>query len=199
MKISILLGNVRNNSNTAIVVEQFIEEANKLGATIDKIIIKDLNIEHCSACWTCQNIFDQPGCAKQDDMEIIYSSVKNSDCILFASPIYSWYCTPPTKSVMDRLVYGMNKYYGKIEGPCLWEGKLSGLITTCGYDIEAGAGVYEEGLKRYSKHSRLNYIGKLAIQDIEGKEHFRSLESRQLINEYAKHVIEALKMNLESK
>ena len=197
MKISILQGNVRNNSNTEIVVDQFIEEISKQGVTADKIIIKDLNIVHCSACWTCQDIFDRPGCSKHDDMEIIYSSVQNSDCVIFASPIYSWYCTPPLKSVMDRLVYGMNKYYGEIEGPCLWEGKLLGLITTCGYDIEGGAGVYEEGLKRYSKHSRLNYIGKLAIQDIEGKEYFRSSESRQIINDYVKHVLEEMKKNVE--
>ena len=56
-----------------------------------------------------------------------------------------------------------------------------------------GASVYEEGLKRYSKHSRLNYIGKLAIQDIDGKEHFRSSESRELINAYVKSVIEDIK------
>ena len=193
MKLSILLGNVRNNSNTALVVEQFIEEVSQYGIEVDKIVVKDLHIEHCSACWQCQDVFDQPGCSKQDDMAQIYSSVQNADGVIFASPIYSWYCTPPMKSVMDRLVYGMNKYYGETEGPCLWEGKLSGLITTCGYDIEAGAGVYEEGLKRYSKHSRLNYIGKLAIQDVEGKAHFRSAESREKINEYAMSVIEALK------
>ncbi len=198
MKISILLGHVRDNSNTVIVVEQFIEEVKKQGADIDSIIIKDLNIEHCNACWTCQDIFDRPGCPKQDDMHVIYSSVQNSDCIIFASPIYSWYCTPPMKSVIDRLVYGMNKYYGKVEGPCLWEGKLAGLITTCGYDIEAGAGVYEEGLKRYSKHSKLNYIGKLAIRDIDGKAHFSSAASRQTINAYAKKVVEELKKNSNS-
>lgn len=197
MKISILQGNVRNNSNTEIVVDQFIEEISKQGVHTDKIIIKDLNIEHCSACWSCQDIFDRPGCSKCDDMEKIYSSVQNSDCVIFASPIYSWYCTPPLKSVMDRLVYGMNKYYGETEGPCLWEGKLLGLITTCGYDIEGGTGVYEEGLKRYSKHSRLNYIGKLAIQDIEGKEHFRSPESRQIINDYVESVIGEMKNKAE--
>lgn len=51
------------------------------------------------------------------------------------------------KSVMDRLVYGMNKYYGDLEGPYLWEGKKRALITTCGYEIEVGTGVFEEGLR----------------------------------------------------
>lgn len=37
-----------------------------------------------------------------------------------ATPIYSWYCTPPMKALLDRLVYGMNKYYGDEKGPSLW-------------------------------------------------------------------------------
>ncbi len=32
--------------------------------------------------------------------------------IVLATPIYSWYCTPPMKALLDRLVYGMDKYYG---------------------------------------------------------------------------------------
>lgn len=194
MKITILLGSVRRDSNTEIVVDQFIDEVNRHCIETDKILIKDLLIENCDACWICQDVFDKPGCMKNDDMNIIYSSIQNSDCIIFASPIYSWYCTPPLKAVMDRLVYGMNKYYGKIEGSSLWKGKLLGLITTCGYDIEEGAGVFEEGLKRYSKHSRLDYIGKLAIQDIEGKDHFRSIDSNKKIREYAKLVVEKLRI-----
>lgn len=193
MKVTILLGSVRSNSNTEIVVDQWIKEINKHSIETQKIVIKDLKIEHCNACWTCQDVFDQPGCTIDDDMDKIYSSILNSDCIIFASPIYSWYCTPPLKAVMDRLVYGMNKYYGKIEGPCLWKGKLLGLITTSGYDIEEGVGVYEEGLIRYSKHSRLDYIGKLAIQDIDGKDHFRSIDSYKKICDYTNHVVERLR------
>lgn len=192
MKVTILLGSVRSNSNTEIVVDQFIKEINKQSIETQKIIIKDLKIEHCNACWTCQDVFERPGCPKNDDMDKIYSSIQNADCIIFASPIYSWYCTPPMKAVMDRLVYGMNKYYGKTEGPCLWEGKLLGLITTCGYDIEEGAGIYEEGLKLYSKHSRLEYIGKLAIQDIEGKDHFKSVDTYKKICKYTNQVVEKL-------
>lgn len=193
MKLSILQGNVRNNSNTALVVDQFIEAIETMGVEVDRIVIKDLEIHHCSACWTCQNVHDKPGCPKLDDMDLIYNSVLRSDGLIFASPIYSWYCTPPLKSVMDRLVYGLNKYYGEIEGESLWEGKPLGLITTCGYDIEGGAGVFEEGLRRYAKHSKLNYIGKLAIQDLDGKDQFRSTNSKILINDYAIKVADLLK------
>jgi len=66
------------------------------------------------------------------------------------------------KAVLDRLVYGMNKYYGDEKGPALWAGKPMALITTCGYAPNKGADLWEEGMKRYCKHSQLRYCGMLA-------------------------------------
>lgn len=194
MKVSILFGSLRSNSNTALLLQPFVAELKSLGVDVDYITLKELHIEPCTACWTCQNVFEEPGCPKNDDMKVIYQSVLSSDCIVFASPIYSWYCTPPMKAAMDRLVYGMNKYYGKIEGPCLWEGKKCALVTTCGYEIEDGAGVFEEGLRRYSKHSNLEYIGKLAVRDIDGKAYFECeaavKEAKKFANEIHKALLE---------
>ena len=192
MRICILFGSLRENSNTGILLQPFISELERLGAEVDLITLKDKHIEPCTACWTCQNVFEEPGCPKEDDMNIVFEAVLKSDCIVFASPIYSWYCTPPMKAVMDRLVYGMNKYYGDTEGPCLWEGKKSALVTTCGYEIEAGAGVFEEGLRRYSKHSNLHYLGKLAVQDIDGKAYFKNESAVSAAKEFAVKVYDAL-------
>jgi len=86
--------------------------------------------------------------------------------MVLATPIYSWYCTPPMKAALDRLVYGMNKFYGKEKGTSIWEGKNCVIITTCGYTPAKGADLFEEGIKRYCKHSRLNYIGMLAERDL---------------------------------
>jgi len=69
------------------------------------------------------------------------------------------------KAVLDRLVYGMNKYYGKEMGPSLWAGKKCAIITTCGYKPEKGADVFEQGIMRYCKHSSLIYSGMLAVRD----------------------------------
>ncbi len=192
MRICILFGSLRNNSNTALLLQPFMDELKGLGTEVDILTIKDMHIEPCTACWTCQNVFEGPGCPKNDDMNKIYESVLKSDCIIFASPIYSWYCTPPMKAVMDRLVYGMNKYYGDTEGPCLWEGKKCALVTTCGYEIEAGAGVFEEGLRRYCKHSNLHYLGKLAARDIDGKSYFKSETVVNSARDFANKVYNSL-------
>ncbi|MDD3705371.1 MAG: flavodoxin family protein [Clostridiaceae bacterium] len=192
MRICILFGSLRNNSNTALLLQPFISELERLGAEVDCLKIKDMHIESCTACWACQNVFEGPGCPKNDDMNIVYESVMKSDCIIFASPIYSWYCTPPMKAVMDRLVYGMNKYYGDTKGPCLWEGKKCALVTTCGYEIEAGSGVFEEGLRRYCKHSKLNYLGKLAVRDINGKSYFQCESTVNAARDFANKVYNSL-------
>ncbi len=192
MQVCILMGSFRKKGNTATLLQPFIKELEKLGASIEYITLCDMHLEPCTACWTCQDIFDKPGCPKQDDMHVVFDAVIKADCIVFATPVYSWYCTPPMKAVLDRLVFAMNKYYGEKEGPCLWEGKPCALITTCGYEIEAGAGVLEEGLRRYSKHSRLNYLGKLAVRDIKGISYFKNETAVAAAEEFARKVHNAL-------
>ena len=95
-------------------------------------------------------------------MEEIFNCILSSDLIILASPIYSWYCTPPMKVLLDRMVYGMNKYYGAKRGPALWAGKSVALVTTCGYPPEKGADLLAEGLRRYCRHSKLKWLGMLA-------------------------------------
>ena len=168
MKITILMGSYRAAGNTATLLRPFVDELERLGAVVECLPVARMRIEPCTACWQCQDRFDEPGCPKADDMGTIFASVISCDCLVFATPVYSWYCTPALKAVMDRLVYGMNKYYGESQGPCLWEGKALALVTTCGYDIEHGAGVLEEGIRRYAAHSRLRYLGKLAVRDVDG-------------------------------
>lgn len=189
MKACILMGSFREEGNTATLTQTVINEFENLNIDVEYITITDKNIEPCTACWTCQDIFEGPGCPKKDDANDIFESVLDADCIIFATPIYSWYCTPPMKALMDRLVYTMNKYYGKSVGPCLWEGKRSAIITTCGYDIEHGAGVFEEGVKRYSQHSNLNYVGKIALRDIDGIETFRDKNAISLAKEFVSKIV----------
>ena len=102
------------------------------------------------------------GCSIQDDVPRLAEKILKSDLLVLATPIYSWYCTPPMKALLDRLVYGLNKYYGKEKGPSLWRGKRMAILTTCGYPPEKGADLFQEGMRRYCRHSQLSYAGMLA-------------------------------------
>jgi multimeric flavodoxin WrbA len=153
------MGSPRKQGNTAALLTPFCEELRQGGATVETVWLYDKNIQPCVACRCCQKDWTIFGCSRQDDGQELFDLVLDSDLIVLATPIYAWYCTPPMKALLDRLVYGMNKYYGDAKGPSLWEGKSVALLMTCGYRPEKGCDLFEEGMRRYCKHSQLRYLG----------------------------------------
>lgn len=190
MKVCILMGSPRLRGNTASLAEPFANELIKHGAEVNKIDLYTKTIKPCIACRTCQDVFGAFGCPQEDDMQFIFDSVLEADIIVLATPIYSWYCTPPMKSVLDRLVYGMNKYYGNTEKKeCLWENKKCAVISTCGYRVEHGSDLFEQGIRRYCKHSKLNFAGMLAIRDEGYHTDFISDQKIEAARQYANELL----------
>lgn len=189
MKYCILMGSPRKNGNTLKLIKPFIEELEHNQIQYDFIWLYDKHIEPCIACRKCQTDWSIFGCHYSDDVQDIFDKINNSDVIVLATPIYSWYCTPPMKALLDRLVYGMNKYYGDEKGPSLWKGKKLAIITTCGYKPENGADLFEEGIKRYCKHSQLNYIGMLVERDYGYKSEFISDDKIEHSRLFARRLI----------
>lgn len=169
MKYLILMGSPRKNGNTASLLPDLTAELQFAGADVECVWLSEKTIQPCTSCRSCQKTSDGFGCPIQDDMADLFERVLRSDCLILATPIYSWYCTAPMKAMLDRLVYGMNKFYGdeKTEpiGTCLWSGKSVAVLTTCGYRPEKGSDLFFEGMKRYCKHSQLNYLGDLALRN----------------------------------
>ena len=162
MRVCILLASPRKNGNTNALRLPFQEELESLGHTVHSHWLYDLDIRPCTACRACQTDWSGMHCRIQDDVPALAEEILESDLLVLATPIYSWYCTPPMKALLDRLVYGLNKYYGAERGPSLWKGKQVAILTTCGYRPEQGADLFEEGVRRYCKHSQLTYAGMLA-------------------------------------
>ncbi|MGI6721609.1 MAG: flavodoxin family protein [Anaerovoracaceae bacterium] len=159
MEVCILFASPRKNGNTAQLLSPVREEIKDQDSDFRELDLYDMDLRPCLACRACQRNWSMFGCPQEDDMQQVYDAIMSSDLILLASPIYSWYCTPPLKCVLDRMVYGMNKYYGDQKGPSLWAGKCLAVLTTCGYPPEKGADLFEEGIRRYCRHSQLNYLG----------------------------------------
>ena len=162
MDALILMGSPRKNGNTAALLDAFVPAMTDRGWRCDTAWLYDMSISPCRACRTCQRDWTVFGCPIQDDVHTLFPRVLDARLLVLATPIYSWYCTAPMKALLDRLVYGMNKYYGRTKGPSLWAGKSVATIVTCGYPPEKGADLWQEGLKRYCRHSALEYAGMLA-------------------------------------
>ena len=161
MKAAVFRGSPRKHGNTNSITDLTVRTLEELGWTITDFDLYRMDVRPCLACRECQKDWNIVSCAQRDDMEQIFSACQESDLLVLSTPIYSWYCTPPAKAMLDRLVYAMNMYYGGSRGPSLWEGKTMALITTCGYPPDKGSDLLEEGIRRYCRHSRLNYAGML--------------------------------------
>jgi len=190
MKVCILISSPRRNGNTASLLEPFAEELKKHDAEIRIIDLYTKTVNPCIACRRCQNVSGSFGCPQKDDMQSVFDSVLEADIFILATPIYSWYCTPPMKAALDRLVYGMNKYYG-VTGlkECLWEGKKCAVLSTCGYPVEKGADLFEQGIKRYCKHSNLDYVGMLAVRDEGYHAEFMNDEKAEQARRFASRIV----------
>ena len=188
--ITIFRASPRKNGNTNALADIVVRDLQQAGANVLEFDLYDMDIRPCLACRRCQEDWSRITCVRDDDMRQIFEAIGKSDLLILASPVYSWYCTPPMKSMLDRLVYAMNMYYGEERGPSLWEGKRLALITTCGYPPEKGADLLEEGIRRYCKHSRLRYEGMLCARHLGYSIPFMDEEKQRLASLFAKKLIE---------
>lgn len=121
-------------------------------------------------------------------MQEIVQDIVNADCIVLATPIYSWYCTAKMKAMLDRH-YGLNKYYGSAEGS-LWAGKKVGIITTHGYEGNYATEPFETGIKRLCKHSGLEYAGMYSVQDEDDQASFQTESAVAGARDFADKLLE---------
>lgn len=187
MKICILMGSPRLEGNTAELLKPFISELEANGTEVTYITLADKNISSCKGCYACQQVTGEYGCRQQDDMQAIVEQIVGADCFVLAAPIYTWYCPPEMKAMLDRF-FGMNKFYGKGTG-ALWQGKKCAIIATHGYDAEYGAGPFETGIKHLCEHSQLEYIGMYSVRDEDDKASFQTEGAVQGARKFAGYIL----------
>ena len=194
MRVCIFMGSPRLNGNTAELCKPFIDELKVNGSDVSYITLHDKKILPCKACYTCQQVSGGYGCVQYDDMQAIIDEIIKSDIIVLATPIYTWYCPPEMKAMLDRY-YGMNKFYGKGSGS-LWAGKGVAVIATHGYDREYGAEPFEMGIKRLCEHSKLKYVGMYSVRDEDGLESFKTFDAINGAKSFAKNILNEFSTNL---
>jgi multimeric flavodoxin WrbA len=109
MKISCLLGSPRPNSNSAAIAKRFTETAAKLGATIETIELNQLTYRGCQGCMACKTISEK--CVLKDDLADVLESLKQSDIILMAMPVYCSDVPGQVKCFFDRTYSYMKPNY----------------------------------------------------------------------------------------
>lgn len=110
MKILVLTGSPRKNSNSNTLADYFIKGAREAGHEIVRFDAAFKNVHPCIACNRCG--MDGP-CVFKDDFEFVRAHIVDADMVVFATPMYYFGVSAQLKAVVDRF-YAIN---GKIHRP----------------------------------------------------------------------------------
>ena len=189
MRICVLLGSMRPRGNTAELLKPFMQELRENGAEVECVTLMGKRIAPCIGCYRCQDVPCEYGCVQKDDMQGIVAAILRAEVLVFATPIYTWQATPPMKAVMDRM-YGLNKFYGSAPRERLNEGQGYALLATCGDELDHGAGLLDEVMRRWCAHSGLPYLGMYAVRDEDNLRSFQTEEAMRGAREFARRLID---------
>ena len=102
IKVLGISGSPHRHGNTEMLLDSFLEGARAFGATVEKVVLKDLDYSPCRGCNACHKTGD---CVVKDDAVILYEKILASDCMAVASPIYTMGITAELKGFIDRQQY----------------------------------------------------------------------------------------------
>jgi len=102
IKVLGISGSPHRHGNTEMLLDSFLEGARASGATVEKVVLKDLDYSPCRGCNACHKTGD---CVVKDDAIILYEKILASDCLAVASPIYTMGITAELKGFIDRQQY----------------------------------------------------------------------------------------------
>ena len=101
-KVLVLQGSPRKNGNSDLLSNEFMKGAKNTGCQVEKIYIKDKNVNGCLGCTACQK--NGGKCVQKDDMQEIYLKLLEADVIVFSSPVYFYTWNAQMKTVLDRMI-----------------------------------------------------------------------------------------------
>ena len=99
MKILALVGSPRLGGNTDFLVDQVLEEATKLGAQTEKIVLSQYKVNPCLGHDECAS-FNL--CVQRDDTPWILDKFCKADGVVLATPVYYYNVSAQLKAFMDR-------------------------------------------------------------------------------------------------
>ena len=175
-RIVILNGSPRKNGNTSALVKAFSEGAESAGHTVTEFFLDGMEIHGCRGCFGGHSSRECP-CVQRDDMDKIYSAVRECNVIVLASPLYYWNMSGQIRTAVDRL-FALEEGDGNL---------LRGHDRSCALLMAAEGNNFDDVLLYYdhlTEHLRWKNLGHVLaggngdIGDISGKPELQ--QARQL-------------------
>jgi multimeric flavodoxin WrbA len=158
-QIMVVLGSPRKNGNSATLAQSLIDSAKNAGADVESYYLHGMNISPCDACGACRED-DSTGCVIDDDMQVLYQKIRQSDALVIASPIYYFNVSAQTKLFIDRW-YALGEGYSST-----LNGKQIGIILTY-EDADPFISGAVNALRTYQ--DTFNYLGANIIGMVYGR------------------------------
>lgn len=89
----------RKGGNSETLADSFIRGAKEAGNQVEKICLYDKTIGFCQGCLAC---LKSHRCVIHDDADIIAQKMRESDVLVFATPIYYYEMCGQMKTMLDR-------------------------------------------------------------------------------------------------
>ncbi|HNQ22728.1 MAG TPA: flavodoxin family protein [Phycisphaerae bacterium] len=167
-RILALQGSPRVQGNTRAVLDFVLEGATAAGAVADVIDLIGLkHLSGCRECFACQGQDDAPGCAVDDDMQLVLRQTLASDVLVLATPVFCWSPSWVLKMALDRL-YCMFKFGDDGQVRCLLEGQAVAGVITAGGGNNDGADLVEETCRRMARYSGARWLGAFVAPNLKG-------------------------------
>lgn len=99
-KVLIISTSMRKGGNSDKLADEFMKGAKESGNQVEKISLINKQIGFCKGCLDCQKT---QKCIIKDDAAEIAEKVKNTDIVVFATPIYYYEMSGQMKTLLDRL------------------------------------------------------------------------------------------------
>ena len=116
LKILAIVGSPRLEGNTNYLVDRALEEAAKLGAETEKIVLSQYDVKPCLGHDDCASF---KSCLQQDDTGWILNKFREADGVILATPVYWYNVSAQMKAFIDRnyfLYKHEQKYKARVVG-----------------------------------------------------------------------------------
>ena len=99
MKTLVLNSSPRHGGNCDLLCDEWIKGARDKGHEVEKVMLEDMNISTCKACYACRTT---KCCFQNDGINELMEKMIEADVIVMATPIYFYSLSGQMKCLIDR-------------------------------------------------------------------------------------------------
>ncbi len=163
MKVVAFQGSPRLNGNSEILLEEALKPVRTSGNEIVLFKLNFMNIKPCQDCGGCEKT---GRCIINDDMDGIYTALREADRVVLASPVFFFGLSAQTKTMIDRCqAFWCEKYLLKKTIPTGAYGRKGLLLVVGGMKKEIGFTCSEATAKAFfrtisvTEHATVHTMG----------------------------------------